>query len=458
MKLLDQRSKGQVLVLVALLMAGLLGIAALAIDIGRAYGVKTKLYAAVDAASYEAAKALAEGSGESEMRAKALQVAATYFSANYDRNFMGATASAPTVTASRDGNTGAWTVNVTATAAMPTMFAGVLGLGSLDIAAASETVRRTMDMALVLDCTNSLQGDFAKVKASAQNFIDNFNVSDDRLGLVAFSTGATPVVSICGDYPNETQNPGPSSMNCGRGFDRPEVRQAIGFLNQSGGTDSEEGLKKALDQLNAVKTTARSGKRVIVFFSDGSPNTFNGIFPITTGGTQEGNLYSGPLEGERAEQLYDHKYYSNTGLPLATVTMAPLPSTDAKGIFPTRNRDNNNKRAFSYNTTDPELYKCDANKAARNMAENVAFEIRRQGITVFTIGFGAQLETSEVADVNCSTHDEKGSTILKRFANTTDSDTYNSNQPSGVFCYAPTIDQLEGCFDQIVYGILRISR
>ena len=461
MKVLDKGSKGQVLVLVALMMVMLLGIAALAIDLGRAYGVKTKLNAAVDAASYEAAGALAEGSGESGMRAKALQVAANYFSANYNsEGFMGATPSAPTVTANRDGKSGAWTVNVAATATMPTMFAGAFAnlldgketerLNYLNIGAASETTRATIDMALVLDTTNSLGDDFPNVKAGAQNFLTHFSTLDDRVSVVAFSAGAFPVVSFCG---NNTPNPDSNSVDCGRGFDRVAVHQTIGYLNKSMGTNSEGGLKKGLAQLNALKAEARSGKRAIVFFSDGSPNTFNGKFP-TNAGTIEANLYSGPRVNELADQLFRPAEHQNNGTSFATALLAPWPENDAKGVFSTKN----NRRPFSGVTTDELMYKCDANKAARNMAENVADEVRNQGITVFTLGFGLQLNESEVADAGCKTKEEKGSTILKRFANTADSDTYNNRQPTGIFCYAPTINELEGCFDQIAYGILRITK
>ena len=75
MRLLYRQSKGQVLVLLALTMFMLLAVIALAIDIGRAYGVKAKLNAAVDAASFEAANSLAEGDGESGMKARAEVVA-----------------------------------------------------------------------------------------------------------------------------------------------------------------------------------------------------------------------------------------------------------------------------------------------------------------------------------------------------------------------------------------------
>lgn len=459
------QSKGQVLVLVALMMVVLLGLAALAIDLGRAYGVKAKLNAAVDAASLEAANSLAQGSGVSEMRRRAEEVAVSYFRANYPDKFLGATASAPQVTSTHDEGTGRWQVRVSATAQMPTIFAGFMDLGGggdlFNVGATSEAVRATLDMALVLDTTNSLEGDFPKVKQSAQNFLEHFSQVDDRVALVAFSSGAYPMVSICREGETHSKQDPDPDRNCARGFDRTQIRQAIGFLNKAEGTDSEEGLKKALDQLNSLAKNGRSGKRAVVFFSDGAPNTFNGKFrpvgsppnadPIT------GNLYSGPLAGEHANRIFNPGFYFSEK-PVSTVEIASFEEMDVKGRFHTKG-----KRPLRDITNDLSesgilQFKCEANKAARNMAENVANELRSQGITIFAIGFGPQLNKPEVADESCSTNDEVGTTILKRFANTTDSDTYQRSQPTGIFCYAPTANDLERCFDQIAYGVLRITK
>lgn len=456
MKVLDKGSKGQVLVLVALMMVMLLGIAALAIDIGRAYGVRAKLNAAVDAASFEAANALAQGSGESGMRAKALQVAANYFSANYNsEGFMGATPSAPTVTANRDGNTGAWTVNVAATATMPTMFAGVLGLSSLDIAAASETVRGTLDIALVLDASSSMTSKFPEVQIRAKEFVKLFAELDDRIGLVAFSSGAYPTVSICGvNDPNPIQNPEPNSLSCGRGYNQETVKRAIDNLEASGMTASEEGLKKALDQLNALQTDRRAGHRAIVFFSDGAPNTFNGRFTLVGGGTAEGNLYSSVGVGDKAEWIYDAGSYNGAATHVPSI--AELPTTDLSGAV--KAESHNKKRSYDHKPVADYLM-CEVNEAARNMTENVANMARNDDITVYAIGFGGEINTRQMFDPKCAeTYNEIGATIMKRLANTKDSDSYNAAQPVGIYCEAPDANALKMCFDQVASAMLRISK
>jgi hypothetical protein len=68
------------------------------------------------------------------------------------------------------------------------------------------------------------------------------------------------------------------------------------------------------------------------------------------------------------------------------------------------------------------------------------------------------LDSPEFTPTDCSTHYEKGSTILKRIANTTDSDTYNPGEPTGIYCQANSADDLKPCFDKIASAILRITK
>jgi Flp pilus assembly protein TadG len=458
-KLWPQDPKGQVLVLVALLMVVSLGIAALALDFGRAYGIKARLNAAVDTASYEATKAVGQGSDEALMKTKATQVATAFFNANYPAEYLGATPAIPTITPVHDAGTGLWTVTVSATAHMPSLLAGVLGWGGFDIGATSEAQRRSLDMVLVLDTSLSLQksGVFGSVLTNSQAYVNMFNEADDRLGLVAFSTGASPLVPICRDTPIPSpQNPNPESITCRRGFSRATVNHAIDALSPNSDTNSEEGMKKALDQLNSLRPDSRSATRVIVFFSDGAPNTFNGRFALTTGGTVDGNLYSKVSQDSNPYPIFDQTQYDdNSGTGYSNLTV-PLPTggKDLSGTVPLASY--NNKRTFLGGRTDINLH-CDINIAARNMLENVANQARSQGIAVFTLGQGNLLNALEVNDCGY-TSVENGANILRRMANTANSDTYNPAQPTGIYCFAATAADLQPCFNQIASAILRITR
>ena len=461
MALLTRHSKGQILVLVALLMMFIIGVAALAIDIGRAYGVKTKLNAAVDAASLEAAEAIAQGSVDSVKIAEAKRVAGNYFSANYPDAFLGATPSVPDVTAVRDEKTGIWQVTVEATAKMPTFFAGTLGWKSLDIKASSEAVRATLDIVLVMDASNSLNNVFGQVKEQSENFVNNknFSESDDRFGLVVFGNGAAPLVSICGDTYKIEDPPQLHGKECERGYKKKAITDVIDDVTLSVNTASVEGMKKALDQMNSLKK--QSGRRVIVFFSDGAPNTLNGKFGLRDGTFQDGNLYSTRGPTGRPKWIFDPNIYNDDKEVYREVVS--LPETDLSGKIPLASY--NGKRNFSrltkiygFDPAESASLKCDANIAARNMVENVANMAREQGIFIYALGLGSALDEREMMDPSCSTYNETGTTILRRLANTPDSDTYNSSQPTGIYCRAVGIDALGPCFDKLANAILRISK
>lgn len=451
-------SRGQVLVLVALFIFVLICGAALAIDIGRAYGVRARLNAAADAASFEAARALGQGSDGGLMAAKASEVALAYFRANFPSEYLGAIAEDPVVRAEHDGTTGAWKVSVEATAAMNTIFATIAGFRNLNIRASSESQRRSLDMVLVLDTSLSLElsHDFDSVKRNAQDYVNLFSETDDRLGLVAFSNGAAPLVSVC-DQLDTPQNPG-NDLRCGRGFKKERVKGSISALVPVNATDSEQGLKQAMDQLNSLASEVRSSTRAIVFFSDGSPNTINGMFAMASGGTVTGNLYSGITEGDIPQQIFDPTKYDGGQINGGAVPVFPLPAngTDASGTVPFESY--NKIRSLTGRTTTPQEVQCDVNRAARNMVENVANQARSQGIVVFTLGLGAKLKDLELTWCGYSERQENGENILKRLANTVDSDTYNRAQPTGMYCYAKTAQDLKPCFDRIASMILRITR
>src|SRR5471030_1323399 len=124
-----QAQRGAVAVLVALAMVMLLGLIGLALDTGRVYMVKDKLNAATDAAAYEAAKAISQGTTQADQTNYAIAAAQNFFSANFPASYLGATATMnpPSVVF----NGGTVTIGVTANATLPLSLAGVLNVGPL---------------------------------------------------------------------------------------------------------------------------------------------------------------------------------------------------------------------------------------------------------------------------------------------------------------------------------------
>lgn len=469
--------RGQVLIIVGISLAVLIGAVGLAIDSGRAYGVKARLNAAVDAAAIAAARALSEGADDNARRANAVAVGERFFRMNYPDGFLGSTPSAPTITAVHEAS-GYWRVNASATATMPTTFMRVLA-GDTIVApsAAGEAIRRDLDVMLVMDVSGSLStSDLNTLKQAAKNsFINRFaaGANGDRVGLVSFSSGAVIDEAI-----NKTS---------ARGFNRTAINADVTNLPGGGATASAEGMRKALSELDGVPAEYRSSLRVILFFSDGAPNVVSAAFPRASGSPNpiSGNLYS-ETSGDPNNASYnsdcinrgrgspcrmwrdDRRYVSwgeNQGNGGYTITnINGLPATGAGGIPLASYAGHPFPRTLTSSGGMYQDTRCNVNRAARNMVENVANTARGQGVRIYTIGLGDALETLEpsFSSGNCgypsgSTSRERGSVILKRLANAADSDAFNASQPQGLYCWAQQASALDRCFSTIASEILRLT-
>lgn len=450
-----RRQRGAVAVLTALTMIILIGFAGLALDAGIAYGVKAKLNAAVDAASIAAARAVAVGNDDNARRANAIAAGTNFFYANMPDNYLRATLTPPVVEAQhlQDGK---WVTRVTATATVPTFLMRILSREEYTVTATGEAVRRDLDMILVLDTSGSLSGVFNQVKSGAISFINHFagGPGGDRIGLVVFADGAQLRIPI-----NKTSV---------RGFDKAAMISAINGLSSSGWTASGEAMRVGLNELNEVPAAVRSSLRVVVFFSDGAPNTVGAVFPRYSGSTQvgtvTGTISSGTGSGNPALcTTYDSctVYYHNrrsddlgnynniTRLPVnagATFDNQPLSSFNNRRTFsPALGAANSNNR-------------CNMNRASRNMVENVANQARSQNVWVYTLGLGAQLNGYENVTSCGYTPSDYGSNILRRVANAQGVDTYNPAQPTGLYVYAANASDLDAAFATIASEIIRLSR
>ena len=464
MKNICKTARGQVVVLVALMLVVLLTFTGLAIDVGMAYGVKAKLNAAVDAAALAAAKVLGQGQTISTNQAN------YYFNANanYPNGLMGSTISGPNIAFG-----GTSSVTVSATASVPTTFARVVGWNNLNVGASASAKNRSVDMMLVLDCSASLGSDFAPSKAAAKAFVDSFNSSagGTRIGLVAFSSGAELVVPI--------------NKDSTRGFDKNTLDTKLGTdrrssLQMGTYTASAEGMRRALYELDLIPQNLRSIFRVIVFFSDGAPNTIAGTFRTGASGTVYGDIYSGAINSLYTTTVIDSNSNTVNIANLNTLTVPPLtsPYTMDYTLSPSINippssapdpqTETVNMLSYYGNTRRPlsgtliPNTACNVNYAARNMVENVANTARSgpvtNAVTIFAIGFGTDLTAQESNCYGTSDTSEYGQNILQRLANIKGVDTYNPNQPSGIYVPAPTAAQLNDAFNQVKSALLRLYK
>lgn len=119
---------------------------ALAVDLGRAYAVKSRLSYALDAAG------LAVGSSTGT-QAELQQIMVKYFTANYPQDEYGIPAT-PSMTINGDQ------ISLSVTADVPTLLMKVAGIDKIQVAADSLIVKETkgLEIAMVLDNTGSMAG------------------------------------------------------------------------------------------------------------------------------------------------------------------------------------------------------------------------------------------------------------------------------------------------------------
>jgi len=445
-----QSQRGQIAVLVGILMIVLIGFAGLAVDSGRAFGVKAKLNGAVDAAGIAAARALAQGATDDARIAAAQDAASSYYSANFPSNYLGAELSPPGVSVVHNSD-GYWQVDVSGSATMPVSLMSVLGFTDLSVTATGQTIRRDLDIILVLDTSGSLgpptssSSTLPTLKSAAINyFVNMFNAGSngDRVGLVSFASGA--VVDV------------PIVKNGSRGFNRTQVVNAINALTVTGSTASAEGMRVAVNEINSVPALNRSSLRMIVFFSDGAPNNVPATFANGSSNVT-GDLYSLTVDGATARTTTVYRNDRRDTQLTTTTKIASLPNTGLPitGVGNIPLASYNNKRPLS--GTPYTNNQCNVNKASRNMLENVANTARGQNIKVYSIGLGARVNSLEITTCSYGSS-EYGSNILSRMANVSGVDTYNAAQPSGLYVWAANASDLENAFSTIASEILRLSR
>ncbi|MDN4038176.1 pilus assembly protein [Massilia sp. YIM B02443] len=444
------RQRGAVAIMTALAMLVLLAVVGLVIDGGLAYLVKARLNAAVDSAALAGARAVTTGNNQTEQTASAQGAAADFFNANMPTSFL---LSSPKLLATKVSfDQGQATIDVSAEAPMPVSVMQVVGFSSLKPVAAAQTIRRDLDMAFVIDTSGSLQTQAATVRSSAKTFLNKFNVTQDRVSLIHFASGAEV------DFPiNQSA----------RGFNRASMLKKIDAYVFADGTASVEGMWNARDQLNAIPTANRSTMRVIVFFSDGDPSALGSVVTFATAAdcTVPGVIDKTVDDQSRTWVGYgmsdlDSSQFSYISDRCRTIRNNKVMTRSLPAWY----NAHDNKREFPIVTDRPrrvtaDLSTVDATKrnielAARNLAEAVADKARDEGIVVFTLGMGAQLKKGGAYDT------DTGEMILKCMANVPDAPSrcYNAAKPEGMYCYAATEADLTPCFSRLASAILRITK
>lgn len=488
-----KRSTGQILVIVAISLPLLIAVTGLVVDSMRGYSVRLKLNASTDAGALAAGRAIALGVSAAESAAE------EFFYANYPADYLGSTPEflGSSIVYAQNGDA---TIEVSARASMTPWFLGIFGNQQMVVSSVASAARRAVDVAFVVDNTTSLRlgglGDVTDdVVTRSKEFVSKFQENFDRLALIKYAFGA--------------EVPVPFTVN--RGFNLATVNSEIdnfefGSTSNPFYTNSAEGFWNALNALRSVPNP--SSLRVIVFFTDGAPNSVSATWDITSETDDfPGTIRTGPNANGTPIGLFQHYI-----VPPANVAGAPsgnqissrlsaLPTyynpcdataLDGGGMcrdphttlfgsppsggdcdcpvqedfhilnpFPPAAPAMPRRIVSQYNYgTDGRAGLWDrVHRVSRNLIEEMAYTAREEGIYVYTLGLGSSLTAGEGPD------HEQGEDILKLMANDRDilndntlDDYFVSDQPQGVYCYAVNELALGPCFNEIIEEIIRLTR
>jgi len=485
-----RNQRGVALIYIAITLTTMCLFTGLAVDGGRAYVVKAQLSKAVDGAALGAARALNSGDPQGE--------AQRIFKANFPLGFMGTSSVTDPTTdpnffsSTVDATTGVNTVNVQATAIMPTTFMRLGNINDVTVRAAGEAQRRMVDLSLVLDVSSSIGSQWNAVRDATREFINSFDAVNDRMALMLFSNGATVL----------------DTMGSARGFNKTQLKADVPSSLPGGSTNMVEGIYRGWDQLRNVPAGQQSGLRIIVLFTDGASNGVSGDWLASGVATAMRTSDFPKNYPDPDNQTHNDPTISGLSMTNALNTNAPIspqPSSTQTGLIdanntssmqtitppapynfmPTQAHFTQHSSAgipvnfpFATNTLNVNgmaqsarrtmivdaatgKYKTslwNVNNAARNLLEIVANGARNDNgdykIRIYTIGMG------NLVRYNLGTILETPESILQRISNdhvSTNVD-FNSNQLEGKYFYAQTAADVAPAFQGIQNQILRLSK
>jgi Mg-chelatase subunit ChlD len=267
----------------SLMMVFVIPMIGLSIDATMLYVVKTKLQGAVDGAALAAAKALSRGADDTTHKNAATTAAKTYVKLNYPSTFFFSqdVQIDPTSGVSIDLSVANQrTVTVTATVAEPTLFMRWLNFTSTTVAATATTVRKDVNIVLVLDRSGSMSvsNSCTPMIAAATNFINRFTPGRDNMAIISFATTTQLQVPITTNWiHNSTETGGGKNLSA-----------ALAGINCQGSTSSAEALWYAYNELVGLNQPA--ALNFIVFFTDGQPTGIDVNMPVSTTNCNSGSL------------------------------------------------------------------------------------------------------------------------------------------------------------------------
>jgi Flp pilus assembly protein TadG len=285
--------KGSVIIFLTLGFALLGTFIGFALDFGRAYLEKARIARLVDGAALAAAKVLKGQVGLEDAATRAacdsmtMDGASVVFSGG---NTCAGTTGSLSVSVNyvqhpAPGGVDLWYVKVQANEPVATTFLRFLGwltpgdYSTINVSAMAEAgPERPIDLMLVLDRSGSMQTNDGSgtpkstaLKTATSTFLDNFNSSDDHIGMTSFGYRGCAGPTLSGDANTD----GDCSADKALGSPISDIKTAVNSLVSNGSTNTMEGFRVAKTQItNAINDPTRSATRkAVLLITDGRPTS-----------------------------------------------------------------------------------------------------------------------------------------------------------------------------------------
>ena len=451
------------MIMVLALMFIVLPAIGLAIDGAVVFSIRAKLQSATDASAIAAARSISRGLNPSEQYGNATTTATRYFHANMSAAWNPLTVPDPVVTFPTSSVPRTIVVHVVSSAGAPTYFMKILNINTVTISAMAETSRREVKIMLVIDRSGSLanSGSCASLRSAANSFVDTFMDGRDQIGMVTFGT------SYQIDFPIAT------NFKTASGTTLPTM---INNINCVGGTNSAAAYWSAYQTL--IATPEAGVLNVILFFTDGQPNTIhmsnmeiaagspctdrtarNGVIAPSSNGTVVLGIYRSDPTG-LPPVTSDQRVITNSTNCAYNSNNANV-GTDIVAL--TQSGSNNEVDIFGNSLTGYKTAILRTNGRIRindnativnvgiNALDSAATRVRDdangRGLDVMTFAIGLSNVIGAAED-----------TLMNRVANTPLSDIYRSDRTQGMYIRADDASQLQAAFVQLASDIMRFAK
>lgn len=455
------RRKGSVTTLFTLtLFFVVVPVVGLAIDSGLLFAIKAKLQTSTDGAALAAARSLSRGISLDAQQGSATATAQKFFDANIQNGWLGLGNPVRNVTFPL-APPKATIVQIDTAVDVNTYFMRMFGVTHVTLHARGAAIRRDVNVVMVLDRSGSLanSGSCTPLKGAAVSFIQSFVNGRDRLGLVTFGT------TYRSDF-----DPATDFQSRGGGGDMVTMVNNIACV---GGTNAAAAYWLAYQKLVAINEPG--ALNVILFFTDGQPNTLhmpalqikassscsnktakNGV--VTPAGNAIWGIFLAAETGPPPAPNPDWRVVANSNNcayngNFASVTSDVVSLADAGAAnevdvngnslagWKSVTRDGNNRITLNANNVTNAGINALVNAAARVRTESTASGL---WVVTYSVGLGNAASPPEME-------------LLQRVSNVPESPTYNASQPVGMLAYANNANQLQAMFMQLASDILRLS-